>query len=157
MIMTIEPIYADSVTSPWRVFCGLCGNELKKHHPTKWKARHAAASHLWAHRSANPPKPRGTYTVTVHEPTRKEIFAKMTAGKQKCPNPTKRRHISREEALDHIAKLNASGRGNPDYNAYQCVCGVWHVGHSARHFEKRIKTVVSVGTANSKRKRRPRR
>ena len=34
-------------------------------------------------------------------------------------HPTKIRHETKEQALEHIRQLEARGWGNPDYNAYQ--------------------------------------
>ncbi|MGH1563054.1 hypothetical protein [Mumia sp. DW29H23] len=59
-----------------------------------------------------------------------------------CPTPTKRRHRSKDAALAQITSLYSHGRGNPDLNAYRCVCGSWHVGHSSWLLRKRIRRAL---------------
>lgn len=141
MIMVIEPYYANQPSGSWTVFCRLCNRALRNK-DSRWKARQSAAQHLWAHRSDAPPKPNGRSAKTAQKNSRKQLIAELTEGRPPCPTPTKRQHISAAEAKDHIAKLDAAGRGNPDYNAYRCQCGVWHIGHSAVSFERRIRKVT---------------
>ena len=90
---------------------------------TEDQARHTAAQHLWGQRR-QPHQPRG------------------------CGTPEKRHHLTVDSARRHIVKLYARGLGNPDYNAYLCRggrgvgCGWYHVGHSKRHLDSRIRQAV---------------
>ena len=119
MIMSVTPWAGDGV-GPWTAECTICG--WRRIHPNRWRARHAAAQHLWAQRG---------------RPHERRI------GKPRlCPTPTKIRHPTRQDAVAHITRLYRSGRGNPDYQPYQCVCGAWHVGHSVVSFRRRIKKAI---------------
>lgn len=73
-----------------------------------------------------------------------------------CPHPEKRRYRSKAEAREVIAAMYRTGNGNPDLNAYGCVCGAIHIGHSGRRLTQRIRVAVSAGTRNSRRARRKR-
>jgi hypothetical protein len=54
-------------------------------------------------------------------------------------------------AVAHIRQLQRVGKGNPDYEPYRCeACGSWHVGHSRRAFEKRIRKATRVGSAKAR-------
>lgn len=59
-----------------------------------------------------------------------------------CPHPEKRRYASKAEAREVIAAMYRTGNGNPDLTAYGCICGAVHVGHSVKHFRKRIKRAL---------------
>lgn len=64
---------------------------------------------------------------------------------KECPTPGKRKHATHEEGKEHIRALYRAGRGNPDYTVYACVCGWFHVGHSRRKLEKRIRRALRRG------------
>lgn len=156
MIMILEPVYLNREPhcTPWRVTCTLCNRQIgskQRQYPTRWSASKAAASHLWAHRSDHPPKPQAeaepvkSVKVRRRRVPRAQLIAQLTAGHPACPHPAKRKHISKEEAERHIRLLEAADRGNPDYMAYLCKCGLFHVGHSKVKFEHRIKSVVKKG------------
>ena len=61
-----------------------------------------------------------------------------------CRWPEKQRHQSRKAALQAIAAMYASGKGNPDLGAYQCG-NHWHVGHELAHFKQRIRRSLRGG------------
>ena len=63
--------------------------------------------------------------------------------KQECPHPWK------EQLTEADARKRESwGRSalNPDIRAYECRCGVWHIGKSRRAFDKRVKRAVHSGS-----------
>lgn len=78
----------------------------------------------------------------------------MTAA---CPRPEKRRYGSKIEAKGVIAAMYRHGDGNPDLNAYLCVCGSWHVGHNPRWLHQRIRSALRGGPGSKSRRRRGRR
>jgi hypothetical protein len=64
-----------------------------------------------------------------------------------CIAPHKVAHKDRDAALKAIRSLYAAGRGNPDYNAYRCPAGHWHVGHDRVRLDRRIRKALRKGRA----------
>lgn len=62
----------------------------------------------------------------------------------RCPRPDKRSYASKAEALEVIRAMYRTGNGNPDLNAYGCVCGAVHIGHNPAHLRKRIQRALRI-------------
>lgn len=61
-----------------------------------------------------------------------------------CPRPEKVRHASKAAALAAIKSLRAAGKGSPDWSAYLCACGSWHIGHSSWKLRARVRRTLSA-------------
>jgi len=59
-----------------------------------------------------------------------------------CPTPTKIRHTSERRALKQLASLRRAQPLGPDWNAYLCRCGCWHVGHEPGALNRRIQAAL---------------
>lgn len=76
----------------------------------------------------------------------------------RCVRTHKIMSPSRAGAVAHIKQLQRIGKGNPDYEAYECqACDAWHVGHSRLAFQKRIRKATRAGSAKARSGRERRR
>lgn len=57
---------------------------------------------------------------------------------KRCPHPEKQAYPSEQDALRHRNDLRFRRDGSTDLTAYQCACGMWHVGHSQQRLNARI-------------------
>jgi hypothetical protein len=63
--------------------------------------------------------------------------------RRQCAATGKWRHATLAEAEAHIAQLDESGLGHPDYRPYVCQhCADWHIGHSAAALTRRIRSSI---------------
>lgn len=125
MIMIVEPFTPQRPQGSWVVECSIC-RWRRESYRDRWHARHAAAQHLWQKRR----QPQ-------HQPKPAKLGQPAL-----CPTPGKKRHPDEAAAVEHIRQLYKGGKGNPDYCAYRCPCGCWHIGHSRVHFTRRIRAVT---------------
>lgn len=58
-----------------------------------------------------------------------------------CPTPNKIKHRTAEAAEKQLASMRAKLLVSPDLVVYPCG-GHWHVGHSQRSLEKRIRRAL---------------
>ena len=129
--MLVFPIRTDVCLS-WGWQCRIDGCDRSRSACSSEElARQSATDHLWSHRGG---RPSWAIRVTPADTT--------VQSKELCPTPIKKRHGTRAEALTHIAGLYRAEKGNPDYRAYKCVCGVYHVGHSRDSLKQRIKLAL---------------
>jgi hypothetical protein len=64
--------------------------------------------------------------------------------RRKCPTPTKQRHRNRDAAEAAIRNFRRTAEDllSPDLLPYKCECGAWHVGHSKRALDQRIRQAL---------------
>lgn len=66
----------------------------------------------------------------------------MSVPEPECPTPRKHRHATKRGALAHLANLREARDLGPDWNAYRCPCGSWHVGHKPGSLQFRIRRAL---------------
>lgn len=69
-----------------------------------------------------------------------------------CPTPEKKAHATKADATAHARALRKYKHGAPDLLPYLCACGVWHIGHSRVHLNKRIRRALYSTEAHQKRR-----
>lgn len=63
-------------------------------------------------------------------------------GVQKCPTPKKHRHATKGAAQTALLSFDEATTLGSDWNAYRCICGVWHIGHKRGSLDQRIQAAL---------------